>query len=280
MSLQNRPKFKLNILLFVATFGTTVVAGAFQQGVNPIENPFDIWKGLPFALALIIILSAHELGHYIMSKRHNVDVTLPYFIPAPSFIGTFGAFIKMKSPLLNRKALLDIGASGPLVGTVVSVPFLIVGLKLSEITIGMEPGGASLGSSLLMSLLTKLTLGPLPENCDVLIHPIGFAGWIGLLVTSLNLLPVGQLDGGHVAYAVLGEKHRKLSMITVFILLTLGIFSWKGWLIWGFLLLIMGLKHPRPLDIWTPLDKKRKTIGWTTLALFIFTFTPVPFGFV
>ena len=280
MEQETKPKFKLNILLFLATLATTVIAGAIQQGINPIENPFQISKGIPFALALIVILSAHELGHYITSKRHRIDVTLPYFIPAPSFIGTFGAFIKMKSPLLDRRALLDVGASGPLVGMVISIPFLIIGLRLSEVTISAGSGGAALGSSILLSLLTKLTLGPLPENCDILIHPVGFAGWIGLLITSLNLLPVGQLDGGHVAYAVMGERHKRISVVTVFCLFVLGFFGWKGWFVWGFLLLIMGLKHPRPIDLWTPLDRRRKIIGWITLITFILTFTPVPFGYL
>ena len=280
MNQETKSTFRLNILLFIATLATTVIAGAIQQGVNPIENPFQISKGIPFALSLILILSAHELGHYITSKKHRIDVTLPYFIPAPSFIGTFGAFIKMKSPLLDRRALLDVGASGPLVGVIISIPFLIIGLRLSEITTSAGHGGAALGSSILLSVLTKLTLGPLPENCDILIHPIGFAGWIGLLITSLNLLPVGQLDGGHVAYAVLGEKHKRLSIITVFCLLVLGFLGWKGWFFWVFLLLVMGLKHPRPIDLWTPLDRKRKIIGWITLATFILTFTPVPFGYL
>jgi len=279
MNQETSPNFKLSILLFLVTLTTTMLAGALQQGINPMDTPLQVVKGVPFALTLMIILLSHELGHYITSKKHGVDVTLPYFIPAPSFIGTFGAFIKMKSPLLDRRALLDIGASGPLVGVIVSIPFLIIGLKLSEITTGTQPGGAVLGSSILFSLVAKLTLGSIPENCNILIHPIGFAGWIGLLVTSLNLLPVGQLDGGHVAYAVLGEKQSRLSTIVVFFLFIFGFLGWKGWFVWGFILLIMGLRHPRPLDILTPLDAKRKTIGWITLVVFILTFTPVPFGY-
>ncbi|MBI4619188.1 MAG: site-2 protease family protein [Desulfobacterales bacterium] len=280
MDQETKPKFKISILLFVATLATTMIAGAIQQGVNPIETPFQIVKGLPFALTLMLILLSHELGHYIMSKRHHINVTLPYFIPAPSFIGTFGAFIKMKSPLLDRKTLLDVGASGPLVGTIVSIPFLIIGLKLSEVRVAIEPAGTALGSSILFSLIAKLTLGSLPETNDIILHPIGFAGWIGLLITSLNLLPVGQLDGGHVAYAVLGEKHERLSIITVFFLFALGFFGWNGWFVWGFLLLVMGIRHPRPLDQWTPLDRKRKITGWITLITFILTFTPMPFAYI
>jgi membrane-associated protease RseP (regulator of RpoE activity) len=143
-----------------------------------------------------------------------------------------------------------------------------------------ETGGAELGSSILFSVLARLTLGNIPEGYDILIHPVAFAGWIGLLVTSFNLMPVGQLDGGHVAYAILGEKHRRVSLIVILFLFFLGSFGWKGWLFWGFLLTIMGLSHPRPLDQWTPLDRKRKVVAFITLIVFVLTFTPVPFRFV
>jgi membrane-associated protease RseP (regulator of RpoE activity) len=280
MNQETKPRYEMSILLFIATVVTTMIAGALQQGVDPIDAPLKIIKGIPFALALMTILLSHELGHYITSKRHHINVTLPYFIPAPSLIGTFGAFIKMKSPLLNKRALLDIGASGPLVGTIVSIPFVVIGLFLSEIRVATETGGAELGSSILFSVLARLTLGNIPEGYDILIHPVAFAGWIGLLVTSFNLMPVGQLDGGHVAYAILGEKHRRVSLIVILFLFFLGSFGWKGWLFWGFLLTIMGLSHPRPLDQWTPLDRKRKVVAFITLIVFVLTFTPVPFRFV
>jgi membrane-associated protease RseP (regulator of RpoE activity) len=257
---------------------TTVLAGALQEGVNPVTNPGQIPKGFPFALALMGILLAHELGHYLVARRHGVDVTLPYFIPAPSFIGTFGAFIKMRSPARDPKMLLDIGAAGPLVGVVVSIPLVALGLSLSEVKQIEGQVGTSLGDSILLWLISRVVVGPIPPGYDVVIHPVGFAGWIGLLVTSLNLLPVGQLDGGHVVYALLGERQNRVSKFVFVGLLALGVLGWEGWLVWGVLLLIMGFRHPPPVEWWIPLDRKRKIIGWVTMAVFFLTFIPVPFS--
>jgi membrane-associated protease RseP (regulator of RpoE activity) len=265
-------------VLFSLTFMTTVLAGALQEGVNPVTNPGQIPKGFPFALALMGILLAHELGHYLVARRHGVDVTLPYFIPAPSFIGTFGAFIKMRSPARDPKMLLDIGAAGPLVGVAVSIPLVALGLSLSEVKQIEGQVGTSLGDSILLWLISRVVVGPIPPGYDVMIHPVGFAGWIGLLVTSLNLLPVGQLDGGHVVYALLGERQNRVSKFVFVGLLALGVLGWEGWLVWGVLLLIMGFRHPPPVEWWVPLDRKRKVIGWATMAVFILTFIPVPFS--
>jgi len=273
-----KSRILVNIILFVLTLATTIVAGAIQEGVNPLKNPEQIFKGIPFAFTLMGILLAHELGHYLIAKKHGLSVTLPYFIPAPSFIGTFGAFIKMRSPVRDRRMLLDVGAAGPLVGVAVSIPFLILGLRLSEAKIIQGQMGTTLGSSLLLSLISWLVVGPLPNGYDVVIHPVGFAGWIGLLVTSLNLMPIGQLDGGHVAYALWGERQNKISKIFFLGLLGLGVFGWQGWLFWSLLLFLMGFRHPPPLDWWVPLDRKRKVIGWLTMAIFILTFIPVPFS--
>jgi len=273
-----KPGVGINVVLFIFTLITTTFAGAIQEGVNPLKNPEQIFKGLPFSLALIGILLAHELGHYLTARNHGLNVTLPYFIPAPSFIGTFGAFIQMRSPIRDRRILLDIGASGPLVGIAVSLPLLIFGLRLSEVKMVPEQAGTTLGSSLLLYLISWLVVGPLPEGFDVVIHPVGFAGWIGLLVTSLNLLPIGQLDGGHVAYALLGERQNKISKIVFLGLLALGIFGWPGWLFWGLILFIMGFRHPPLLEWWVPLDRRRKIMGWVTIAIFILTFIPVPFS--
>jgi membrane-associated protease RseP (regulator of RpoE activity) len=258
--------------------GTTIVAGALQEGVNPLKNPGEILKGIPFSFTLMGILLAHELGHYLIARKHGLDVTLPYFIPAPSIIGTFGAFIKMRSPVRDRRMLLDVGAAGPLVGVAVSIPFIILGFRLSEVKLIEGQVGMSLGSSLLLSLISWLVVGPIPEGYDIVIHPVGFAGWIGLLVTSLNLLPIGQLDGGHVAYALLGERQNKISRYVFLAILALGIFGWQGWLLWGLLLFIMGFRHPTPLEWWVPLDRKRQVIGWVAVAVFVLTFIPVPFS--
>lgn len=278
-----KPGISINIILFVLTIGTTLLAGALQQGVNPLQDPSQIVKGLPFSAALLFILLSHEMGHYLVSKKHHIDATLPYFIPAPTFIGTFGAFIKMRSPVQDKKVLLDIGAAGPLAGIIVTIPILIIGLKLSEVVV-VEPsleGGFTLGSSLILSFLTKVILGNIPDNYNVIIHPLGFAGWIGLLVTSLNLIPVGQLDGGHIAYAVFGEKTKVISKVALIALLGLGIWGSSTWLVWAIMLLVLlGAKHPPPLDHDVPLDRRRKVIGAITLLVFIVTFIPVPFSSV
>jgi membrane-associated protease RseP (regulator of RpoE activity) len=273
-----KPRVIWNIVLFILTLMTTLLAGALQEGVNPLKDPAQIPRGFPFALALMAILLAHELGHYLVAKRHGVDVTLPYFIPAPSFIGTFGAFIKMRSPARDRRMLMDIGAAGPLVGMMVSIPLLILGLSLSEVKQVEGQMGTSLGDSLLLWAVSKWVVGNVPPGHDVMIHPVGFAGWIGLLVTSLNLLPVGQLDGGHVLYALLGERQIKISKFVFVGLLALGVLGWEGWLFWGVLLWVMGFRHPPPVEWWVPLDRRRKIIGWVTMGVFILTFIPVPFS--
>ena len=275
------PRTAWNVVLFLLTLATTVTAGALQEGVNPLEAPEMISKGFPFAFSLMGILLAHELGHYLMARRHGINVTLPYFIPAPPipfFIGTFGAFIKMRSPARDRNMLLDIGAAGPLTGVAVSIPFLVYGFQHSELKMVQGQAAIKLGSSLLLSFLSWLISGPVPEGYDILIHPVGFAGWIGLLVTSLNLIPVGQLDGGHVAYALLGERQNTISRILIAALLGLGFLGWPGWFFWAFLLWIMGFRHPPPLEWWVPLDRKRRIVAWVTIAVFVLTFIPVPFS--
>jgi membrane-associated protease RseP (regulator of RpoE activity) len=224
------------------------------------------------------ILLAHEFGHYLAAKRHGLNVTLPYFIPAPPIIGTFGAFIKMRSPVRDRRMLMDVGAAGPLVGVIVAIPLLIAGLRLSEVRLIQGEAGMNLGSSLLLSLLSRIVVGPLPEGYDIVIHPVGFAGWIGLLVTALNLLPIGQLDGGHVGYALFGEWQNRISKFVYGGLIVLGVFGWQGWLVWAVLLWFLGIRHPVPTDWWVPLDRKRKIIGWVTVGVFILTFIPVPFS--
>ncbi len=271
---------RLNIILFIATFFSTTFAGAFMDAQPGVPILQQLHRGLPFSITLLTILLFHEFGHYFMAKKHRVDASLPYFIPAPSIIGTFGAVIKMRSPLYSKRSLLDIGAAGPIAGVLVAIPATVIGLYLSEIktTVGMQ-GGISLGSSLLFSFLSRITIGVVPEQHDIFLHPMAFAGWIGLLVTMLNLLPVGQLDGGHIAYAILGRKyHYLLSYIILPVMLILGIVAWQGWLLWCVLLLfVIGRKHPPTMDDYRPLDTTRKVIGWIALALFVLTFTPNPF---
>lgn len=271
----------VHIVLFFLTLFSTLTVGAIQSGVDILKEPEKITKGLPFALTLMTILMSHELSHYFASRKHGVKATLPYFIPAPTIIGTFGAFIKMKSPIISRKSLIDIGASGPLSGFVISVIATIIGLNMSEVVpAGKFKAGLNLGDSLLFSLLSRTVLGVVPEGADIILNPVAFAGWIGLFVTSMNLIPVGQLDGGHIAYAFMGERHSDISFLLVIIMFIFGMFLWEGWAIWAILLYFLGLRHP-PVIYWEfPLDFKRKIIGIISLIIFIITFIPVPFKII
>jgi membrane-associated protease RseP (regulator of RpoE activity) len=274
----------LHIALFAATLLTTTAAGAFQAGVNLFEYPWRIYEGWPFALSILAILTAHEMGHYLVSRRHGLDVTLPFFLPGlpfpPPLPGTFGALIRIRSPILDKRALLDVGCSGPLIGLVVIVPVLVIGLLLSpvkELPLHAH-GSIELGEPLLFRLVSLLTLGPLGPEQHVLLHPVGFAGWLGLLITALNLLPVGQLDGGHVMYALFPGWHRRISLICVGALVVFGVFTWQGWLLWAVLLIALGTRHPPPYYDWIPLDRRRWVLGVLTIVVFLLTFTPMPFN--
>jgi membrane-associated protease RseP (regulator of RpoE activity) len=272
----------LHITLFLVTLVTTTAAGALQAGADFLSDPRELVAGLPFALTLMSILLVHEMGHYLTSRYYGVKATLPYFIPGPPIVGTLGAFIRMQSQMPDRRSLFDIGAAGPLAGLVLAIPAVVVGFRFSSVGLyDSSGGGLTLGSSLLFSFLSKVTLGVMPDDADILLHPIAFAGWIGLLVTAMNLLPAGQLDGGHVTYALFGRKYIWVSRLTVIFLLTLGIARWSyGWIIWGLLiLLVTGVRHPPPIDPDTPLDPKRKFMGWFLLATLAVTFIPVPISF-
>ena len=268
----------IHIVLFVLTFITTAMAGAFQVGADPLADPWSIRAGFPFAVTLLSILLIHELGHYTLSKVHGVRATLPYFIPAPPIlIGTFGAFIRMKSPPSNRRALFDVGAAGPWAGLLVAIPAVIIGLHLSEIRpLAAGEGGMILGDSILFRLLTKLTLGTTADDVTIMLHPIALAGWFGLFVTFLNLLPVGQLDGGHVAYALFGRWHRLISRLVLAVIFVLGFRGWQGWFVWVALLLFIGVDHPPTRDTQTPLDGRRRVAAWLTIGAFVLTFMPAP----
>jgi membrane-associated protease RseP (regulator of RpoE activity) len=277
----------INIGLFIATVFTTLLAGAGFAGASPLAalsaalRTGDLLSvvsafaaGMPFAGTLLFILGVHEMGHYVAARLHGVQVTLPYFIPMPfSILGTFGAFIQMKSPVENRKALFDVGLAGPLAGFVVAVPLMIVGLLQSEIVPRTAQG--VIGSSVLVRWLVDLVV-PHAANQAVALSPIAIAAWFGLLVTGINLLPLGQLDGGHIAYAVLGRATRPLAYATFAGLIFMG-FTWSGWWTWAVLSMLMGLSHPEPLNDITPLDAGRKFLGLLTLVLFFLVITPKPF---
>jgi membrane-associated protease RseP (regulator of RpoE activity) len=297
------------IILFILTVFSVMLAGAQPEGVVP-EDTFaqilfllkNIFTGWPFALSLLSILLAHEFGHYFMSRHHKTPATLPYFIPLPiSPLGTMGAAILMRGIPKNKRVLFDIGVAGPLAGLVVAIPVLFIGLSLSATTtLAASPNGFLEGNSLFYLIAKYLSFGqwlpapaaphgifywlqffftgsPIPfGGQDVLIHNVAFAGWAGLLVTALNLLPAGTLDGGHVIYALLGEKASKAFPYILGLLAVLGIF-WSGWWIWAVLLLWLGRVHAEPLDQITPLDTSRRLLAVLVLILFILTFSPVPF---
>jgi membrane-associated protease RseP (regulator of RpoE activity) len=268
----------VNVLLFVAT----VISVLFTAALNASgEDLFDdwslIWTGVPFTFWLISILLLHELGHYTYSRLRGVDVSLPYFIPAPFFfiLGTLGAVIKSRSPIKNRRDLLDVAAAGPIAGFIVAVAAIIIGLNQSEIVPAAGISGYYLGDSVLFRLLSRLVIGPVPEGMDIVLHPIAFAGWVGLLVTMLNLLPIGSLDGGHIAYALIGRRQRVVGYLGVAVLFALSIW-WPGWMIWGGLTLFMGPAHPPTLFDEIPLGKGRRIIGYICLIIFFLCFIPVP----
>jgi membrane-associated protease RseP (regulator of RpoE activity) len=281
-------KWALPIILFLLTVFTTLWAGAYQAYTGPVRGPLNfllaspeaLWRGIPFAGSLLFILTTHELGHYLLSKIHRVPASLPLFIPGPPhFIGTFGAIIRMRGPILSRRALFDIGVAGPLAGFVVAVVMLIVGLSLSTVVDRSATYGLHLGEPLLLQFMSWVVIGPLPPEADVVLHPVGFAAWFGLFVTSLNLLPIGQLDGGHVAYALWGPRQRTMALAFLPILLALGFFGWAGWFLWAFMAGLWGVGHPPVMDPHVPLGRNRTIVGWIALAVFVVTFAPVPFSF-
>lgn len=269
----------VNLIFFLLTVGTTLIAGAGAAGVNPFTRPLGFLAGIPFSACLLTILGAHEFGHYLTCRRHRVAATLPYFIPSPfPLLGTFGAVIRIKSPIPSRRALLEIGLAGPVAGLLFAVPATFVGLSLSQpIELGdIGEGAITFGNSLLFSLLSKLALGTAGEGFDIILHPVALAGWVGLYVTALNLLPGGQLDGGHIAYALFGRWHRAVAVTTLVVLIVLGLLVSQVWLVVGMLLVVTGLRHPPPLDDITPLDGGRRLWAIVAFALLALTFVPRP----
>ena len=270
------------LLLFLLTFLTTLVAGAFLSGGDPLARPSDLIPGLMFNLPLLAILGIHEMGHYTAARRHQVVTTPPYFIPflpIPPLPGTMGAVIKLKSPFPDRNALMDIGSAGPLAGAIVAIPVLMAGLALSEIRRTTGGLGSELGESLLFKLLSRIVLGEIPAGHDVFLHPMGYAGWLGLYITMLNLIPAGQLDGGHIAYAVLGRRAKWVSLATLIATLLLTLRS-TSWIAMAVIMLAMafflGLRHPHVTYGEEPLDPTRKKIALFAAVMFILCFTPVP----
>jgi len=278
------PSRFIPLLLLAITLCTTIIAGALYQGADLLNHPHELMLGLPFSISLLLILGTHELGHYIASRRHGVLTTWPLFIPAPPIppmIGTFGAVIRIKSPITTKNALVDIGASGPLAGFVMASIVTYIGLRTSSVTPLLHGTGAmGFGSSLIFQGLTYLAIGSVPQGLDVFLSPVAFAGWIGFFVTAMNLLPLGQLDGGHVIYAILGRSQRPLSLMLVALMAVLGYFAWPGWFIWAALITIIGLRHPPLSDQCLPMDRRRRLTAMAAIVVFILTFMPTPFYIV
>jgi membrane-associated protease RseP (regulator of RpoE activity) len=269
----------LPILLFGATFLSVLFAGSNLMPDEIFAHPFRLIEGWPFAVSLLGILLAHELGHYFMGRRLGMPSSLPYFIPFPiSIFGTMGAVIQLKAPPPSKRHLLAVASAGPLAGLIVAIPLLFLGLHLSEV--GRIPPGMPIfqeGNSLLYAGLKFLAFGRfLPSGGqDVFLHPVALAGWAGLLVTSLNLIPVGQLDGGHVTHSLIGRHARWLPWIVIAALLGLSLL-WQGWLIWVGLVFIFGRQRAEPLDDITPLRSRERGLAILLLVVAVLIFTPIP----
>lgn len=305
----------VNLILFIFTIFSVLVAGALYDYTGPVsENAMvmvqhilsTLWTGWPFAVSMLAILLAHEFGHYLAARYHNSAVTLPYFIPFPlSPFGTLGAFIQLKQPPKNKNILLDIGAAGPYAGLIVAVPVLIYGLYTSDLNMlpsVLESGQGFEGNSIFYLAMKFVIFGewlprpesfqglspilywlqyfftgnPLPNGgMDVTLNQVAWAGWAGLLVTALNLIPAGQLDGGHLLYVLFGRNARKLVPVILIVLVLLG-FVWTGWWLWAGIIFFMGRFHAEPLDQITPLTPNRQLVAAFGLVLFFLLFMPVP----
>src|SRR5499427_2836442 len=279
----------VNVALFALTCLSTLLMGTALMAMYTnsladllpflgqiVRSPSTLLNGLPFSLAIMSILLGHEMGHYLTCRYYGIDATLPYFIPAPTLVGTLGAFIRIKSPIQHRAALLEVGIAGPIVGFVLAVPTLAIALAKSGY-VAPTPSGIGLGEPLIFKAMEAIIGKTPPPGMEINLHPLGIAAWFGFFATALNLLPVGQLDGGHVSYALFGGVHKRISRAFVFTLIPLGLFYWQGWLLWTTILLFIGLRHPMTLDDSVPLKSRHTALGWIALAMFVLCFTPMPF---
>ncbi|MGH9745414.1 MAG: site-2 protease family protein [Candidatus Acidiferrales bacterium] len=285
------------VVMFSLTVLTTLAVGAQiatsyannQEAFWNLENPFTmIWQplahpsvlvlGIPFSLTLLGILFAHEMGHYVACKLYKIDVSYPMFLPAPNLFGTFGAFIRIRSPFTTRRALFDVGIAGPIAGFVVAVPAIAYSIATAKIV----PDAAAnsellLGAPALVHILAGLFHPNVPVRW-LLFDPVGTAAWFGLFATALNLLPIWQLDGGHILFSLSNEGHRRVSIGLSLVLIGLGVYAWTGWALWGFILLVLTLRfrHPPVLNRWEELDASRRLLALVALAIFALCFTPWP----
>ncbi len=283
-----RPFPWLNVALFAATCVTTTVVGTVLMadfnstlGENLdgflrsiLRSPSMLISGLPFSIAIMTILMAHEMGHYLTCRYYGIDASLPYFIPW--ITGTMGAFIRIRSRIPDRGSLLEVGIAGPIAGFVFAVPAFVIALINSKFVATPEHY-FGFGEPLIFKALAAILRKSPGPGMDLHLHPIGYAAWFGFFATALNLLPVGQLDGGHVSYSLLRGLHSKISRAIVYVMIPVGFIYWEGWIVWTAVLLFLGLRHPMTIDDELPVLPRHVWLGWIGVAMFVLCFTPVPF---
>jgi membrane-associated protease RseP (regulator of RpoE activity) len=285
-----RERYWLHLLLFAATVLTTTAVGGshwlgFQSDFgNRVVRASMVTlavQGLWYSLTLLAILGAHELGHYLACRYYRISATLPFFLPIPfPLTGTAGAFIRIRQPITTKPALFDVGVAGPFAGFLVAIPALLIGLTLSNVA-PLPPSfsGAELGEPLIFKAASWLVWGTIPDNLSLNLHPMAFAAWFGLLATALNLFPIGQFDGGHIAYAAFGRRSLYVTIGTVAVALGLCFYS-SSWIVWTglaiALLTIFGWRHPPTWDDHVPLDRTRLLLAFVALVVFVICFTPAP----
>lgn len=250
----------------------------FALMLMPFQHPHLLVLGVPFSFTLLVILMAHEMGHFVACRIYGIDATYPYFIPFPNLFGTFGAFIRIRSPITTRKALFDVGIAGPIVGFLMMLPALAYGVAASKIVPGVQNGADIVFGDPPLLRLFKSLFHPHVNPAWIVLHPVGWAAWTGMFVTALNLLPVWQLDGGHILFSVAPDKHRQASLAVALALVGLGIYTWHVWVFLGFILSVLCLRyrHPPFYDPWETLDARRRILTAVAIIIFILCFTPWP----
>jgi membrane-associated protease RseP (regulator of RpoE activity) len=295
---RRRPLWPALILFLLTVISTLAVGAEFARSyaanrepfsesqdllttiLAPYEHPEMLLLGVPFSFTLLAILFTHEMGHYVACKIHAIDVSYPYFIPAPTLIGTFGAFIRIRSPITTRRALFDVGLSGPVAGFVIAVPAMAWAVATSRVVPGVELNAPLIFGNAPLTRLFIALFHPHVDPSWVLLSPVGRAAWVGFFATAFNLLPMWQLDGGHIVYSLTSRWHQRISLTLATALLICGALAWPGWYLWGGVLLVLSLRlrHPPVYDYWQPLDRTRRVWAVAALAIFIACFTLWPVG--
>lgn len=290
-----KKRLVLSLCLFFLSVLSTLAVGAqlaiaYAHNKAPFSGDFDplapfelAWAhprilllGIPFSFTLMGILLADELGHFFACRYYGIDATYPYFIPAPTLIGTLGAFIRIRSPIHDRRALFDVGLAGPVIGFLFAIPALAFAVWYSKVMPGADANSFIVfGNPLIVKFLAFVLRPGVPLD-SLLLNPVGRAAWVGIFATALNLVPGGQLDGGHIVYSIAPEKHTRISLAVIVALVPLALL-WSGWLVWAVLLLVTGFRHPPLLDRWQPLDESRRAWAFVGLLIFVLCFTPMPF---